>query len=529
MNTLATIVPNDLWVHTHFQLQGNHLVLTGYVVNGTKFKIFDLKLDLKRVLAMVISLHRKLHAGSLVSGDDEYEIGDEVGRRSRRRRRQARRKARRARRSGRRRGIFKRVARKISRSRVLRPVAKKVLSVAKRVPGLNAGTLAVETAVRVAKGQKPGLAFKKALGRRLPARSMRRVLGNVKKRGLKGALLNEGKRLLKSRVRMASAYIERYAGKSMPASVKKELKALKVKIPPNTWKKLALKFKSSKQKSSLKKLGKRVLRFGKNKLRRTAVKAVRSISRQKTMGSLGRVLPVRDQTLKSIAAAKKHLGLVPQEKPTKFQKYAKKLAMRERSRLIRIARQKKLHRRYSKTKLARSIQAMTKKNVAIKLRRILAKAPALNAQLRSAGISRNEAIKKLLARARHDPKAFKAKAVLKSILLHAARVNQIEKNRNERGVTGVVVDSKGKLYRGRFIRVNTGKGEPNAIYTQAGVQSGFFERVGIGGESCVGCGPVAGEPPIGGNCVGCEPCVGVGCEPCVGCGPAYPLGPVLVR
>lgn len=527
MNTLAPIVPNDLWLHTHFQQQGNYLVLTGYVVRGTKFKIFDLKLDLKKVLALIVKLHQRLHSDDLlISGD---EIGDEIGRRSRRRRRKARRKARRSRRRARRSrrgGLLKRVARKISRSKTLRPIAKKVINITKRVPGINAGAMAVETAVRVAKGQKPGTAFKKALGRRLPARSLRRVLGNVKKKGLKKSLFDEGKRLLQKRMEMANVYLNRYAGKKMPISIRRRLKKLQVQIPRANWKKLTggiTRSLTHKKSGLLKKLKRRAVRFGKNKLRRTAIKTVRAVASKKNLGSLGRVLPIRARTLRSIAAAKRHLGLERASRTsTKIQKYAKKLSLRERSKLIRIARKKKLLARYGKAKVSRAINKMTRRKLEIKLKRIFVKAPGLKRQFESAS-NRNEILRQLLRRARQDPKAFKAKAVLKSILLHAARVKQIEKNRNDRGVTGLVVDQKGRLLQGRFLRTNTGKGAPNAIFTKQGVQSGFFERVGIGGESCVGCGPVAGD------CVGCEPCVGVGCEPCVGCGPAYPLGPVLVR
>lgn len=431
MNALAPILEKDVWLHTQFHREGNQLVMTGYLVAGTKSRIFELKIDLRKVLALVMRVHQQLH-DQMVAGENEIEIG-------RKKRRHRRRK-----------GFFRKLGRKLGK------VAKVV-----------------------AKG---GIVTSAPLA----------LLASKKNRR---ALMRTAKKVAKSRlVRTAAKVVKSTAKKAIQNPVFRHgLKAMSVAMP-------ALAPAA------------------------VAVEAAHQVMKhQKALGSLGRVLPIKPGTFKSIASASKHLNLVTKKshkKRTKIQKFAKKLEMKARAGLVLRARRRGLAKKHDPRKLGRAIDKAAKTYAAKRIGKVLSKAPQLRRQLQVEAKAPNrskQAIRKIIENSKHDPRAFKARQVLRSVALHNSRVQQIDTGRPQQGVTGLVVDDFGRVRRGRFVRSSAGRGTSDVIFTKQGIQPGHFQRVS-------------------GDCVGCAPCVGGNCGPvagesvgeCVGCGMGYPMGPVMV-
>lgn len=455
MNDMMNIPTNEkgVWLHTHLHREGGDLVATGYLVIGHKTQIFEVRVDVRRIIGAVVKAHARLHqeqgtvAGVCVGcgeddevlcvGCDEDEIEEVIGsRRTRRKARRARRKTR-------------RVARKARRSA------------------------------------------------RRTARRARMKVKHPKRYRLSRKLRNTVKKVAKSKVArgivMATAAAAAVAttpmtgGASLAALVPVGAKAIK----------------------SIGTANKVLNALGKKKRARKGVR--------KAAGKLGRAL--------------------------------RKFGSKVKRKLLGKARRKGLFSRFNPKKIGRAIGRLAKKVVGKRLGRVLKKAPQLKNKLYQARESLYSAaharkqIRGLLDAAPNNAKARKAKRILATVAQHRSRLAHIGERRNQRGVTGMVIDDQGRIKRGNFERVNTGTGTPDVLYAKAQrIQRGHFHLVS--GDAIIGADPLVQEligseygvpyGPVAGELVGAEPAPGYNIASesvagCVGCGtPAYPVGNLLI-
>lgn len=289
-------------------------------------------------------------------------------------------------------------------------------------------------------------------------------------------------------------------------------------------------------------IGKVIKKVGRSKLLKSVSRAAKSVVRSKVTGAIAGGLavafpPVGAPAAAAYVAANATLAAVEQaEKAHKTIKKAvtvkrkakaikidsKKAKANIRARLqvdmARKAKSKGLVRRHGAGKVSlairkasnRAASKVTKKMVANEVRRnpraqrVVKQIAAANLKLRlarrnapalrRAEIRRNKAkkaISRIIATARYSPdpakkfEAQKAARIMTIVAQGRSNMAKLGKPLDKTAATGLVIDSRGRIIKGKFVRAAAQRGATQQVIlaAQGKTQPGYFQRV----AGCIGC------------------------------------------